>query len=179
MVGYVGLAMLVYLVDIGVTSSKPPIYIYFRASHMILYSAWTLFGTWCAYTYRWYQLRREGVIVIIIEALLLGGIITASILKFIDNGNVSSLFFVYYVIMGVQTWSAFVLLRRSVIASKHRQDSQATMQTNLPNPVAQPAHSMRIFALLFAFSFTSSLGTIIFGAPLSHHIGQMVLLLGV
>src|SRR3982751_3217324 len=60
MVGYVGLAMLVYLVDVGVTSSKPPIYIYFRVSHSILISAWTLFGTWCAYTYRSHPLRREG-----------------------------------------------------------------------------------------------------------------------
>src|SRR3712207_843542 len=41
MVGYVGINLIVYLVDIGVTTSRPPLYIYFRVSHVILISVLT------------------------------------------------------------------------------------------------------------------------------------------
>ena len=181
MVGYVGLAMLVYLVDIGVTSSKPPIYIYFRVSHTILISIWTLFGTWCAYTYRGHPLSRLGISVIIIEGLLLGGIIADLILKVIANRNAlyHLPFSIIYVIVGLQAWSSIVLLSRSVIASNHQENSQATIKANLLNLVALPAQSIRALGLLFTFWVIFTMGTIIFGSALIYHIGQMALLLGV
>lgn len=179
MVGYVGLAMLVFLVDIGVTSSKPPIYIYFRVSHSILLSAWTLFGTWCAYTYRAHPLRREGIYVIIIEGFLLGGTIAYLVLRITPNPNIGDMMSYYYVVIVLQAWSTLVLLRRSVIVFKHREDLPATVQTNLLNLVQRPAQSMRALALLFACWITSSIVPMVSGSPLSYHIGQMVLLLGV
>ena len=120
----------------------------------------------------------EGVIVLIFESLLTGGIIIHSMLKYKTDGNVFIFFSVGYALVGLSAWSAVVHLRRSRIASNHVANSQATMLTAL-NLVARPAQSMRAFALLFASPVIFFFAQLIFITPLCFHIGNMVLLLGV
>lgn len=178
MIGFVGLAMLVFLVDVGVTSSMPPIYFDFRVNHLIFISAWTVFGTLCAYTYQSNSRNREGYGVIIIETLLLGGLIVDLLLESMPMLNFSNVFYAYYVIIGFQIWSAFVLLRRSMMAVRQRDTPPATSSTDVVVPGVRTAQSLRALSLLFFSWCAFVLSTVIFGSVFTYHMGQLILLLG-
>ncbi|MBD2705078.1 HAMP domain-containing protein [Spirosoma sp. BT702] len=182
MVGYVGLALMIYLIDIGVTTSRPPLYAYFRASHAILFAIWTLFWTWCAYTYQDYPLRREAISVILIVGCVLAGLIAIRVASGLSIRNYFSFASLYYMSMGLQAWTIVVLVRRSVNASKRWDNSSGRKGNHLRTPVGQPAQSQRAFALLIAFWVGFMVCSFLIsdeGSAFTYHISQLVLLLGV
>ncbi|QIP17076.1 HAMP domain-containing protein [Spirosoma aureum] len=182
MVGYVGLAMLIYMIDIGVTTSRPPLYAYFRASHAVLFAIWTLFWAWCAYTYQDYPLRREAISVILIGGCVLAALIAIRMSAGLPIRNYFSFASLYYTSMGLQAWTIVVLVRRSFIVSKRWEVSLGSKTNPLRTPVGQPAQSQRAFALLIAFWVGFLVWTFLLNevvSPFTYHISQLVLLLGV
>jgi signal transduction histidine kinase len=63
--------------------------------------------------------------------------------------------------------------------SRQMKDVSATTLSHLLNPVGRPAQSLRAFALLICCWLISVISTIMVATPLSYHIGQMLMLLGV
>lgn len=182
MVGYVGLAMMIYLIDIGVTTSRPPLYAYFRVIHAFLFAVWTLFGTWCAYTYQEYPLRREAISVILIVGCVLAGLFVIVGLSGLNIPTYFSFASLYYTSIGLQAWTIVVLLRRSLTASKSWAGPSGRKVNHLRNPVGQPAQSQQAFALLIAFWVGFLVWAFLMKnevTPFIYHIAQMVLLLGV
>ncbi|GAA4455245.1 hypothetical protein GCM10023189_22870 [Nibrella saemangeumensis] len=175
MVGYMGLNLLVYLVDIGVTSSKPAVYMYFRVAHTILLSALTVFWTWCAYAYRGKPMYREAISIIILETVGLGWLIIYQSRNITNPSFNSAVFYPFILVIGIHAWTVVVLLRRS--AKRFRE--QERIRENTPINQARSARSLQILALLFACWLSFVLGSIISVSPLIYHLGQMVLLLGI
>ncbi|GAA4466302.1 hypothetical protein GCM10023189_48150 [Nibrella saemangeumensis] len=175
MAAYIGLNMLVYLVDIGVTSSKPAVYMYFRVAHTILLSALTIFWTWCAYTYRGKPMYREAIGIILLETAGLVWLITYQSQNITNLSFTSPVFYPFILVIGFHAWTVVVLLRRST----NRFREQERIRENTPINQARSARSLQILALLFACWLSFVLGAIISVSPLIYHLGQMVLLLGI
>lgn len=179
MIGYAGLLLLVFIADVGVTSSREGFYPYFRMIHTLLFSLWTLFGIWCAYTYKDKPLTQEAIIVMILSGILLGVILADLFVPGLILVQKSIDLTFVYILMGIQFWSMLVMLRRTVIASKRQQPTPGTISYHLLHPTGASAQSLQVFALLLfwwnSFVFTSLMS----GSPLSYHLGQMFLLLGV
>lgn len=178
MIGFVALAMCVFLVDVGVTSSRPPIYYYFRVSHLIFLSGWTIFATWCAYTYQSNTQNAEKYWVVIIETIILGAAVADLMLETLPVIGFQNVASAYYMIIGMQAWSAFVLWRRARIAAKKIESSTASNRADLVNPNVVSWKSLQALSFLFFSWFAIILITLLLGSTFTYHIGQMVLLLG-
>ena len=183
MAGFVGTALLVYLVDIGVTSSRPPLYNWFRVSHAALASVWALTWTWCAYTYGGNPMRREATMVILAESLLLAVFLGRALsgAPNIEFSTFSTWALVYYTVTGCQAWSVLVLARRTVAASRRSGASSENTLYHLLNAAGRTARSLRALALLFASYLPFMVWALagMGGAAFAYQVCQMVLLLGV
>ena len=176
MIGLVGIITIVYLIDIGVTTFKPPYYHYFRIGHILMVSVFTFFWTWCAYSYRGASiLAREAIAVIFLEAVLFIWLFSYMVQL---NTPPADLDPIYFVLFSFHIWPILVLVRRVGVFSNLPLISLELYQGQQENELTKTSLSLLALAFLFSVWLFFNVFSYISGSPLIYHLGQMTLLLG-
>ncbi|SMD42816.1 His Kinase A (phospho-acceptor) domain-containing protein [Aquiflexum balticum DSM 16537] len=176
MVGFIGILMSTYFVDLAVTSSSPPIYSIFRVIHLSLFSIWMLYWIWVAYNYRGKPWPREGVFAIIIAGVLVVAILIDDIIYQLPKIGANFFFKTISFHTVVIFWVFVVLLRRFYFLKKALVRANEKDGDNSSNYIDHKVTAIRAFAVLSICWFFLLLIT---KSPITYHSGQMILLLGI